>query len=175
MTATTAPARKDRWTRRWKVQGTGHEWIVAIDAAGAYGCSCPVWKFRREECHHIAAVKRNPDAYNSETPPVMLPIIPAKVAQVEIITLEDGTKAYGQPLVPIGDTNIRATILYDLLRLGYSWGQLRERFERSGYIPHQWTARAVVAHVERHGRHVYTESAMRNPADASTYVVPVTQ
>lgn len=57
MTATT----KDRWVKRWEVpksSGDGN-WIVAIDKDGNYGCSCPVWKFKRQECHHILEIKQN--------------------------------------------------------------------------------------------------------------------
>jgi hypothetical protein len=51
-----------KWIRRWQVTGnSGNLWIVAIDRDGNYGCSCPVWKFHRKECHHIRWVKSNPD------------------------------------------------------------------------------------------------------------------
>ena len=49
----------DKWIKRFKVQsssGNG-DYIVAIDKEGNYGCSCPVWKFRRQECHHIKQIK----------------------------------------------------------------------------------------------------------------------
>jgi len=48
-----------KWVKRWEVpksDGVGY-WIVAIDEDSNYGCSCPVWKFRRQECHHIRLVK----------------------------------------------------------------------------------------------------------------------
>jgi hypothetical protein len=48
-----------KWIKRWEVpssRSTAH-WIVAIDADGNYGCSCPVWKFKREECKHIIKIK----------------------------------------------------------------------------------------------------------------------
>jgi|GEM_PF-5029960 hypothetical protein len=52
------PAPRDgRWVARWLVLGDqGHDYTVAKDAAGCWGCSCPRWKFKREECKHIARV-----------------------------------------------------------------------------------------------------------------------
>ena len=51
----------DKWIKRWEVpksSGDGN-WIVAIDKDGNYGCSCPIWKFKRQECHHILEVRQN--------------------------------------------------------------------------------------------------------------------
>jgi hypothetical protein len=49
-----------RWVKRWEVMGrSGKIWVVAQDVDGNYGCSCPVWKFHRKECHHIVEVKEN--------------------------------------------------------------------------------------------------------------------
>lgn len=48
-----------RWVgQRWYIEGTrGDVYTVAIDENGEYGCSCPAWKFRRQECRHIKEVK----------------------------------------------------------------------------------------------------------------------
>lgn len=57
MTTTT----KAKWIQKWEVpksSGDGN-WIVAIDKDGNYGCSCPIWKFKRQECHHILEIKQN--------------------------------------------------------------------------------------------------------------------
>lgn len=46
------------WIKRWEVNGTdGHIWIVALGDDGKWGCSCPVWKFKRVECHHIDMIR----------------------------------------------------------------------------------------------------------------------
>jgi len=39
------------------------DYIVAETEDGHWQCSCPVWKFRREECHHIRKAKANPEKY----------------------------------------------------------------------------------------------------------------
>lgn len=50
--------RKDKWLKRWEVEGSnGHTWVVALDINGNYGCSCPLWKFKRIVCHHINQIK----------------------------------------------------------------------------------------------------------------------
>jgi len=58
----------DKWIQRWEV--TSHSnpdktYVVAIDGDGGWGCSCPVWKFRRLECKHIRQVKET----QGHTPP----------------------------------------------------------------------------------------------------------
>jgi hypothetical protein len=49
----------DRWVQRWYVtKSTGDgQWCVAVDRDGIYGCSCPVWKFKKQECKHIRGIK----------------------------------------------------------------------------------------------------------------------
>lgn len=48
-----------RWVgQRWYIEGTrGDTYTIAIDENGEYGCSCPAWKFRRQECRHIKEIK----------------------------------------------------------------------------------------------------------------------
>lgn len=49
----------DRWVKRWEVPSSSGNgtYTVAVDKDDNYGCSCPAWKFRRQECHHIKQVK----------------------------------------------------------------------------------------------------------------------
>jgi hypothetical protein len=52
------PADKGRWRRRWTIYGDElTEYTVAQDASGQFGCSCPRWKFKREQCKHIDRLK----------------------------------------------------------------------------------------------------------------------
>lgn len=53
------------WMQRYSVprsHGDG-TWTVAKDAKGAWGCSCPRWRFKREQCKHIQAVIDSPHHY----------------------------------------------------------------------------------------------------------------
>jgi len=39
------------------------KYIVSEMDDGTWRCSCPVWKFRRQQCHHIGKAQRNPEEY----------------------------------------------------------------------------------------------------------------
>jgi len=39
------------------------KYIVAETLDGEWQCSCPVWKFRRQQCHHIRKAQMNPEKY----------------------------------------------------------------------------------------------------------------
>jgi hypothetical protein len=50
---------RDRWLHRWRVASRstpGKRYTVAVDAAGAWGCSCFGWIYHRARCHHIQQV-----------------------------------------------------------------------------------------------------------------------
>lgn len=137
--------KNDRWVKRWKVPGSnGNTWTVAIDKKGNYGCSCPRWKFKREECHHILQVKAG-KGNELENPPRPQYVL----AQVETPFLKNGKLFV--PLVAIGDTHMEATICHALLMNGYSMGEIRGIRH---YIPRQWTAKAIIAYIEDHGKAV---------------------
>ena len=75
------------------------------------------------------------------------------------ITVEEDCVLH--PLIPLGNwegTCLLATIVFDLLDLGYTFKELRERFWA---IPREWTAKAVRRHVAEHGRTV----VVRIPGD----------
>ena len=146
----------DKWTKRWKVASSSDErryWVVAQDAEGGYGCSCPVWKFKRQECHHIKGVKAGiykPEK-KKERPKYVL-------ACVTKPTLKKKTNELFVPLVGIPDAQMmEATICFYLLKHGYSWGEIKG-IRR---VPHSWTMRAVLAHVERYGEAEYPEKWYR--------------
>ena len=49
-----------KWKKSWIVPSTSNpntKYVVSLSTEGQYGCSCPVWKFRREQCKHIQSVK----------------------------------------------------------------------------------------------------------------------
>lgn len=139
----------DRWVKRWKVQGTDNEWTVAVDKNGNYGCSCPVWKFRRQECHHIKQVKMNGgrEITAKEKPKYIL-------ASVYKPKYKEETNELLIPLVAIPDAHMmEATICYYLLKYGYSMGEVRELRN----IPGEWTARAIIQHIELNGEAEYSK------------------
>lgn len=138
-----------KWIKKWQVPKSSGDsfWVVSQGELGEWGCSCPRWKFKREQCHHIQAVKTNPMAYDANNPVVLPEIVPGNVEEVTM------TKKYClHPLVPLDGmgSEVLATILFDCLQLGYSWGILKKRF--SNLVPRSWTQKAVIAHIENSGR-----------------------
>ena len=61
------------WIKKWDVASSrdpNKAYRVAQDKHGRYGCNCPGWKFRREQCRHIKEVQ----AHIGDTNPV--PVAP---------------------------------------------------------------------------------------------------
>ena len=47
------------WVRRFEVASHSNpdkSYVVALNTKDEWGCSCPVWKFRRLQCKHINEV-----------------------------------------------------------------------------------------------------------------------
>lgn len=137
--------KKDRWVKRWQVPSESDPdktYTVAVDANGNYGCSCPVWKFRRIECHHIRRVKTGGGMEKK-----LAPLPNVVFARVWKPKYKPEINELHIPLVRIGDTHMEVTICYYLLKYGYSMVQIREM----RHIPNQWTAKAIRAYIETHG------------------------
>ncbi len=146
---------KDKWVQRFMVPGSnGAVWTVGIDAEGGFGCSCPVWKFKREECKHIREIKRevkdNIDILEANLPrEANKPnVVLAKVHKPE---LRDG-KLY-IPLVPFGNVDMAATIIYHMMKYGYTMREIRKI--RGTCCPESWTAKAVLEHIKVYGEAQY--------------------
>ncbi len=138
--------RKDKWVKRWKVEGSnGNIWTVAIDKDGNYGCSCPIWKFKREECHHILQIKNN----GGEE----IKVRHAQPGNVGEVMIDGDIVLY--PLVPIpSGADLPATIVYDLNRAGVDPLQVRDYMKRMFRTA---SLKQIIAHVEEHGRFVYSK------------------
>ena len=132
-----------KWIKKWQVKGTEKVWTVSLSDTDEYGCSCPVWKFRRQQCHHIEFVKSNPSLPTTED-------VQQKKPEIVLVFSAQPHREGDRlviPLVTIGNTNQEATICDFLLHNGYSMGDVRE----ARNIPRQWTARAIQAHIAQHG------------------------
>lgn len=137
--------KNDRWVKRWKVPGSnGDEWTVAIDKDGNYGCSCPRWKFKREECHHILQVKASGGEQTKTRTAV-----PGNVGEVVI----DGDRVL-YPLVPFGGgPDLPATIVYDLQRANVDPIQIRDYASR---MFKQASLKQITLHVKDRGRLIFS-------------------
>ena len=140
---TTATKRKSKWVKRWKVAASnGGTWTVAQDKDGGWGCSCPVWKFRRQECHHIAAIKRDP----SRPEEVVEPVLEYQLASVDQPQRKDDTLLI--PLVTVGNTHQEAAVCNFLLEEGWPMAAIRQQ----RHIPSQWTAKAIRRFIDENGQ-----------------------
>ncbi len=56
---------QDRYQARYSVPRSSGDktWTVSQTAQGEWQCSCPVWRFKRLPCKHIAGVRDDPDSY----------------------------------------------------------------------------------------------------------------
>lgn len=54
-----------KWIKKWKVEGESGSvsYVVSLSDKHIWGCSCPVWKYRRQECKHIVSVKVDPGGH----------------------------------------------------------------------------------------------------------------
>ena len=143
--------------KKWKVPSSSSdkEWTVAQDENGNYGCECPVWKFRRQECHHIRQVK------NGLATSLQIPTKPKYVlAKVLKPTFKAETNELLIPLVAIPDAHMmEATIIYTMLKHGYSMTEIREI---RNHIPADWTMKAIIGYVEEHGEAEYPQEWYRH-------------
>ena len=142
----------DRWVKRWYIpKSKGHgTWTVAVDRLGNWGCSCPVWIFKRLECHHIKLIKANggKEIKPKEKPKYVL----AKVLKP---IYKEETNELLIPLVGIPDAMMmEATICYNLMIHGYSFAEVREL----RHLPASWTKGAIFDYISKHGEAEYPET-----------------
>jgi hypothetical protein len=77
-----------QWKELWEVQSESRAnvaYVVAKNVRGSFGCSCPAWIFQhtpRQDCKHIAHVKRQLSAF-VQAPSTAKPITsPEKIAKI---------------------------------------------------------------------------------------------
>jgi len=156
-----------RWIKKWVVEsnsGNGN-YTVSLSELGVYGCSCPAWKFRKQECSHIQYIKSTKPNSNKgwaktahqpepkEVIKITKPnLMPANVLR-PIYKRRENTIYY--PLVPIypSDTHMEATICYFLSKYGFSWSEVQTQ----RHLPNSWTKRAVTAYIQEYGMKRYTK------------------
>lgn len=140
--------KNDKWVKRWKINGSnGNIWTVAIDKDGNYGCSCPIWKFKREECHHILQVKQNGGSeikYRDASP-----------GNVGEVTVRGDMVLY--PLVPIGSNisiDLAATIIFDLQRANVNPQEIKDYKDK---MFKNASMKQIISHIKEGGRLIYSE------------------
>lgn len=153
-----------KWIKKWDVQGSkGNTYTVSLGDDGSYGCSCPVWKFRREECKHIKGVKANngqggeqldaPIKAKAKSKEPEKPSRPDYVVGM-VLTPTLNVKA-NQLIVPLlryqNPTHMETTICVALLENGYAWNEVKHMRQ----VPPEWTEKYVRDYVAKHGQAEY--------------------
>jgi hypothetical protein len=142
-----------KWIKSWNVpSSTGtSSYVVSVDRDGNYGCSCPVWKFRREECKHIKQVKGG--EFNGHTEVQNKPRY--ELAMVNKPSYDSRTHTLYIPLIRLPDTAMmEVTICYYLLKYGYSMSEIRQLRK----IPADWSANVIKDFITRNGEAEYKDS-----------------
>ena len=137
-----------KWIKKWNIKsesGNG-SYVVSLSDQNTYGCSCPAWKFRRQECKHIIRVRLNPERYKeieeqSSRPTYVL-------ARVEKPTYDKKNNRLLIPLIRIEpyDVRMEALICYTMARHGYKWGEIVEIRNLNS----DWTLTKVKRYIEKH-------------------------
>ena len=140
-----------KWVKKWSVprsDGVG-VWVVSLSDCQVWGCSCPVWKFHRQECKHILLIKNTPAAQQAGK----IEYRPASPGNVGEVSIKGSVVLY--PLVPFGSgPDLPATIIFDLIRAQVQPDEVSD-YKRKFF--RDTALRDIIAHVKIHGRFVYTE------------------
>jgi len=124
-----------KWINTWLIDGSkGKTWKVSIDKDGNYGCSCPVWKFKRIQCHHIEAVRKG--ASKLRTAMVGKPEIVDSGNSVLICYDPDTNKLYIPQRLWLTPMEQVIKIAKLMLEHGFTMEEFRERYG----LTDDWTA-----------------------------------
>lgn len=138
-----------KWIRKFEVERSDGKgvWVVSLGDDDTWGCSCPVWRFKRQECKHIQDIQGPYDAgLLDEARPTEKPLYRlANVRKPEVLRV-DGKLMLYVPLIRLPDTiNMEAVICNAMLRNGYSMDEVREHRNSLKYAGKAWTAKNILA------------------------------
>jgi len=163
---------KTQWVKKWEVQGSkGETWIVSQDREGNFGCSCPVWIYRRHECKHIQEVKGQleyqrdnggPMGPEREKPKYIL-------AMVEKPIYNEAANELLIPLVKIGDIHMEATICHHMLKHGYTMDEIRQL---RNIKPDHLNAQKIRQYIEAYGEAEYPPRVTHVESEAKEPEMP---
>lgn len=162
-----------KYLKKWQIPSENDEnktYTVSLTDKNTFACSCPVWIFRRQECKHIARVKRAVEN-NEDISEIKLNPLHIVFANVKEVTLKENNEVY-VPLLPLSNahtTHFLATIIYDLLKLGFTFCSLAERYD----LPKEWTKQKVINYVEARGRYIIKEKAKGVFQDDTYEIKPI--
>ena len=117
-----------KWIKKWhiKSESSNREYVVSLSDENTWGCSCPAWKFRRQECKHIIRVRLNPERYKEVEDQLSKPEY--VLANVEKPIYKEKENKLLIPLIRIEpyDYKMEALICYNMAKYGYLWKEIKE-------------------------------------------------
>ena len=135
-----------KWIKKWIVESesSNKKYTVSLSDENTWGCSCPVWKFRRQECKHIIRVKLNPERYKEINEQLSKPEY--VLARVEKPTYDKKNNRLLIPLIWIlpYDVHMEAFICYTMVKYGYKWKEVVE----IRCLNPTWTLKKVKEYIE---------------------------
>lgn len=166
-----------QYIKKWNILSETDEnktYVVSLTDKNTFACSCPIWIFRRQECKHIARVKQELENNKTEYPlhnEIKLNPLQIVYANVKEVTLKNNNEVY-VPLLPLNSaytTHFLATIIYDLLNLGFTFCFLAEKYD----LPREWNKQKVIDYIEQRGRYVIKEIAKGVFQDDTYEIKPI--
>lgn len=138
--------KKDKWIKRWDVVGSNdNAWRVAVDKNGNYGCSCPRWKFKREQCKHIQYIKKTKPTPN-KTIEINKPEI--RFYNIDHPIFDKEANVIKCPLVRIEPYDLGLEVEIDVMMMNCGYGFQEVKDIR--HLPGSWTKRAVYYHFRKY-------------------------
>ena len=135
-----------KWVKKWhiKSESSNREYVVSLSDENIWGCSCPAWKFRRQECKHIVRVKLNPERYKEIEDQLSKPEY--VLAMVDKPIFKEKENKLLIPLIRIEpyDVKMEAIICYTMAKHGYKWKEIVEIRNLTG----AWTLTKVKEYYE---------------------------
>lgn len=129
------------WVKKWHIESenSNKEYVVSLSDKDTWGCSCPAWKFRRQECKHIIRVRLNPERYEEIKDQLHKPEY--VLANVEKPKYDEKNNRLLIPLIRIEpyDIKMEAIICYTMAKHGYKWKEIVEIRN----LPNAWTLTKV--------------------------------
>ena len=135
-----------KWIKKWNIKSESGNgiYVVSLSDKDEWGCSCPAWKFRRQECKHIIRVKLNPERYEEIEEQLSRPEY--VLARVEKPTYDKRNNRFLIPLIRIEpyDVHMEDFICYTIVKYGYKWKEVVE----IRHLNPVWTLKKVKEYIK---------------------------
>ena len=138
------------YPEQWQVPSDSNpdkSYIVSVTDSKEFQCSCPAWTrhMPRKDCKHILRVRRG------EYGPVNALLPQLSRADIEQVTWSADKKTLYQPNIYSMDDWFEITIVYDLMRAGFSYDYLQADYRMAKRL----TEDRIKQYIRDNGRRIY--------------------